>query len=163
MENLDLHISLDEMKALFKRQEERYSTGRDISKSYLVFLAAMLSIVFSITSLKNPELFTRPSILICLGILVIILMLLTYNLIVLVRPTKFSGPIKPTREVIEKYYFDKDDRCVLAQIISSYVNVIEMNESEILKRDKIVERGGWLVILAVLAVITLFVIANLGI
>ena len=152
MENADLKLSLDELKALFKRQEESFVGGREIAKSILVFATATLSIVLSITALKSPEMLKNTTFLILVGLAGIIFVVIIVISISLMIPETFWGPVEPKKENLETFYFGKNEAQVYRQAISDYLSVIKENAKKIDKRNSRVKIESVLMVLDVIII-----------
>lgn len=154
-ENIDLKLSIDELRGLFNRQYSIISITRDIAKTILGSTSVIVSIVITLTtirqtSLENIEIYNIVALI--AGVLFILLIGIT---VYLLMPSPLLGPIKPSAAVLENFYVDKPSRAVMLQLISAYLNIIGVNEKTIKKRNIETWVMGVLMMLIILCMIGL--------
>jgi hypothetical protein len=156
--NADIKISLDEAKETFLRQANRINISRDISKTILGSVSLIVSIVGSLTAIRG----TSPNNLIAYNWVVVVsaflFVLLIGFCIRLLLPENFMGPVDSNVKVYEDAFFDKDERTALLKLFSSYINVVQLNEPVIKRRNSETKFMGGLMIGIVICMILLILI-----
>ncbi|MBA3075769.1 MAG: hypothetical protein FP831_19410 [Anaerolineae bacterium] len=157
-QNFSYRAALEDIKATYHRQSERFLISRDIAKTILTSASVIVSVFGAFSSFR--EIISQPSLLklsmiIAAGVFFALLVLTCVSLLF---PSSFMGPIKASQETYEKEVFDKNEKDTILIFFSAYLNAVNKNEPKIRTRNKWVWTAGILLILVVVCLLAYTVI-----
>lgn len=156
--NYDVKVALEEAKLSLEKQFEGVVVFRDGCKTILGSASLVVTVVGSIQTLRqatpiNTEWFNA----------ILVISLILFGLVVagciwVISPKPLKTPIKPTWEEYQSTFFGKEERDILKQSLSSYINAIELNNPMINRASIVTKLTGLGFILTVAGMIGLTVI-----
>ncbi len=153
-----IRTAVEDVKAAFERQLERVQTGREIGKTILSSVSVIISILGASSVLvesapNSPT--SRSVLLIIAGIAFVSLICVC---VALLLPSKFMAPIESTVEVYEAEIIGKSERDVMLKMLSSYINVVDINEKSLKNRLFLTRLAGVLMVIVVICMMGTLVI-----
>ena len=150
--------AVEDVKNTFMRQVDRVEMGREIAKTFLGSVSVIVSVLGAFTAYRDATIqntLFHNLLFILTGILFIVLIIVCIKLLL---PAKFLGPVNATIECYQKEILGKNEKDTLLKYLSSYLNVIEINEKVIKDRNVSATIAGVLMIFIVACMVSFIIV-----
>lgn len=161
LDNLDYKAMLEEAQSYYNSQIRSFDVLRDHAKTILGVASVLVSIFATFGKLSNSISQSGYYGIIIISIVIIYIWLIIKSLVGVI-PRRIHYPIFPEYEEYKKAFLGKDEKDIIKQKLSNYLNIIPKNEMIIQERrslEKLITIQ--LAIIVVLILISTFVQTSL--